>query len=127
MDKLYKLQKLLKCQTLCSGQYEEVKINLLKKYKHNRKAYTDGKGDNSKIIERSFSMVISGKDSNRNRFKISVGEMCSVYSGYIEGYGDNEPQDICYRGKQTGCVYTGTVTAVIYGQDNTPVNGWWHC
>ncbi|OQC00056.1 MAG: Diadenosine hexaphosphate hydrolase [Firmicutes bacterium ADurb.Bin099] len=100
-----------------------MKINLLKKYKHNRKAYTDGKaGIIAKLLKEAFAWSYLGKTVTVTVLK-SLSEKCvPVYSGYIEGVtDDNESQEVYVIGvKKPGCVYTGTVTAIIYGQDNTP-------
>lgn len=113
----------LNAKPFAAGQYEEVKINLLKKYKHNRKAYTDGKaGIIAKLLKEALAWSYLGKDVTVTVLK-SLSEKCvPVYSGYIEGVtDDNESQEVYVIGvKKPGCVYTGTVTAIIYGQDNTP-------
>lgn len=78
----------LNAKPFAAGQYEEVKINLLKKYKHNRKAYTDGKAEIiAKLLKEAFAWSYLGKTVTVTVLK-SLSEKCvPVYSGYIEGYG----------------------------------------
>ncbi|HQM97372.1 MAG TPA: GrpB family protein [Clostridia bacterium] len=119
----------LNAKPAVAKQYEDLKINLMKRYKHNRLAYTEGKSELiNRILKSAFSWSYLGKTvtvtvdrpmgSKHPKFNESV---YPVNYGYIDGItaGDNELQDAYIVGVKEPLVsFTGIVTGVVYRKDD---------
>ena len=119
----------LNAKPAVAKQYENLKINLMKRYKHNRLAYTEGKSELiNRILKSAFSWSYLDKTvtvtvdrplgSRHPKFKKSV---YPVNYGYIDGIaaGDNEFFDAYIIGiEKPVSSFTGIVTGVVHRKDD---------
>ena len=119
----------LNAKPAVAKQYEDLKISLLKKYRLNRTAYTEGKSELIKrILKSAFSWSYLGKTVTvtidrpmGSKHPIFTESLYSVNYGYIDGIaaGDNESQDAYIVGVKEPLVsFTGIVTGVVHRKDD---------